>query len=431
MQSEDQELLAELMEASFNDADVFLRGAGESLDMQEFQGYPQVTPAHRHEQLAYENNGVSYLDDMFTGLDQEHVIGHEHGRQESISNQNNAGHMRENGVSNGVGGGNSDVNMNRDTNVPGVNDAGLLFQQYQSQMSGATNESLASLPDSFYGSSLDSNVSEVSSMHSFTSSGQLMPQPIDENSILVNRMSPSSFRDTIRPGNFLSTSLRTPSSMTRQARQPSFTDGSVSQSHMNMLVGSVPKNVTSMLTPDEKLKRKREFHNAVERRRRELIKQKIKELSKLVPPSLLNYDSEGNQIKSNRGTILDKSVEYLEYLLYVIEVQKRKREALQDKIEQLTILRNKMNNEPNNLPRVSSQTTLKANDFKHDQYDSQNFNPHENTQMNDVDMTHNNPENSQHDDLQEFLSGDIVEAEDNAKLMFKGYNPAEYLLDFE
>lgn len=422
MQSEDRALLEELMEASFNDADVFLRGGEESLDMQEFQGYPQATPAHRHEQLAYENNnGVSYLDDMFTGLDQEHVIGHDHSRQASISNQQDSST------------GNIGVNGH-------INDTGMLFQQYQSQMSGATNGSLASLPDSFYGSSLDSNVSEVSSMHSFTSGSGHMPQQIDENSILMNSMSPSSFRDTIRPGNFLSTSLRTPSSMTRAARQPSFTDGSVSQSHMNMLsVGSVPKNVTSMLTPDEKLKRKREFHNAVERRRRELIKQKIKELSKLVPPSLLNYDSEGNQIKSNRGTILDKSVEYLEYLLYVIEVQKRKREALTDKIEQLTILRNKMNNtdniETNIPPRVSSQATLKANDFKQSHYDSQDtesFNQQNSMQDNyDEIPTNNNNEATQHDDLQEFLSGDLVEAEDNAKMMFKGYNPAEYLLDFE
>lgn len=414
MQSEDQELLAELMQASFNDADVFLRGGRPSLDMQEFEGYPQVTPAERHEQLAFENSGVSYLDDMFTGLDQEHAMGHDHSRQASISNRD-------------------------DADVPGRlngNDAGILFKQYQSQMSGATSGSLASLPDSIYGSSLDSNVSEVSSMQSFTSGsgGQHLPQQIDETSILMNPMSPSSFRDTMRPGNFLSSSLRTPSSMTRAARQPSFTDGSVSQSHMNMLsVGSVPKNIASILTPDEKLKRKREFHNAVERRRRELIKQKIKELSKLVPPSLLNYDSEGNQMKSNRGTILDKSVEYLEYLLYVIEVQKRKREALQDKIEQLTILRSEMNNDEPNPPRVSSVATLKANDFKlgqHD-YDSQKEQPSDEIQKSFDGKNSNHNITTHNEDLQEFLSGDLVEAEDNAKLMFKGYNPAEYLLDFE
>ena len=42
------------------------------------------------------------------------------------------------------------------------------------------------------------------------------------------------------------------------------------------------------------------------------------------------------------------------------------------------------------------------------------------------------PHTNIHDELKEFLSGDLIEAEDNAKLMFgdDNSNPADYLLEF-
>lgn len=112
------------------------------------------------------------------------------------------------------------------------------------------------------------------------------------------------------------------------------------------------------LTREEKLKRRREFHNAVERRRRDLIKERIKELGLLVPPSMLNPQlcavqafkgtsqlntREINELlstikvketKPNKSTILNKSVEYLLHLKYVLEEQEKARAKLEKQIQE-------------------------------------------------------------------------------------------------
>lgn len=116
---------------------------------------------------------------------------------------------------------------------------------------------------------------------------------------------------------------------------------------------------TKQLSKDEKLKRRREFHNAVERRRRDLIKERIKELGLIVPPSLLNpqlcaiqvlqrhsslnSDEINNLISSikvketkpNKSTILNKSVDYIKHLEYVLDQQDKTRESLISKIEEI------------------------------------------------------------------------------------------------
>ncbi|KAI8078715.1 Myc-type, basic helix-loop-helix domain-containing protein, partial [Halteromyces radiatus] len=56
----------------------------------------------------------------------------------------------------------------------------------------------------------------------------------------------------------------------------------------------------------EKKRRRRESHNAVERRRRDNINERIFELSTLLP--------ERDAIKNNKGTILRKSVEHIRML---------------------------------------------------------------------------------------------------------------------
>ncbi|KAI5955552.1 RTG3 [Candida theae] len=119
---------------------------------------------------------------------------------------------------------------------------------------------------------------------------------------------------------------------------------------------SVP---TKQLSKEEKLKRRREFHNAVERRRRDLIKERIRELGIIVPPSLLNpqlsavsalqqksniNSSDLNDLissikvketKPNKSTILGKSVEYINHLNYVLKQQEIARRQLTDEIQQL------------------------------------------------------------------------------------------------
>lgn len=96
--------------------------------------------------------------------------------------------------------------------------------------------------------------------------------------------------------------------------------------------GSLPK---SQLSKEEKLRRRREFHNQVERRRRDLIKEKIKELGMIVPPSLLYVDSDGKEVKASKSVIINKTVDYVEHLHKVLKEQDRRREILVRKVEEL------------------------------------------------------------------------------------------------
>ncbi|KAK6459100.1 bHLH/Zip transcription factor [Scheffersomyces xylosifermentans] len=130
------------------------------------------------------------------------------------------------------------------------------------------------------------------------------------------------------------------------------------------------------LTKEEKMKRRREFHNAVERRRRDLIKEKIKELGLIVPPSLLNpqlsavqtlqrnslmNSSEINDListikvketKPNKSTILNKSVDYIKHLDYVLRQQQKERESLEESIR---ALENGTNNSANDYYPTPAQ----------------------------------------------------------------------------
>lgn len=120
-----------------------------------------------------------------------------------------------------------------------------------------------------------------------------------------------------------------------------------------------PPVSTKQLSKEEKLKRRREFHNAVERRRRDLIKERIKDLGFLVPPSLLNpqlcavqnlqRNSQLNsreindllasikvkETKPNKSIILNKSVDYIIHLKYVLEQQNKSQLELAQQIEEI------------------------------------------------------------------------------------------------
>lgn len=123
--------------------------------------------------------------------------------------------------------------------------------------------------------------------------------------------------------------------------------------------GNVAGSSTKQLSKDEKLKRRREFHNAVERRRRDLIKERIKDLGLLVPPSLLNpqlcavqtlqkslhlnlreindllASLKVKETKPNKSTILNKSVDYILHLKYVLEQQDQVQATLSKQIAAL------------------------------------------------------------------------------------------------
>ncbi|CCH61694.1 hypothetical protein TBLA_0F01510 [Henningerozyma blattae CBS 6284] len=90
-----------------------------------------------------------------------------------------------------------------------------------------------------------------------------------------------------------------------------------------------------LLSEKEKLRRKKDFHNAVERRRRDLIKNKIQELTYIVPPTLLNYDSTGRSIKPNKSTILTNSIDYIKFLKDTLIEQDHQKLKLTEKFEEL------------------------------------------------------------------------------------------------
>ena len=118
--------------------------------------------------------------------------------------------------------------------------------------------------------------------------------------------------------------------------------GTIKRSRKTSPITNSPDSISTktskssvQLSTEEKLRRKRDFHNAVERRRRELIKQRIKELGSLVPPALLCFDSSGKQVKPNKGIILNKVVEYIHFLRNLLEVQDGRLEQLCAKIDGL------------------------------------------------------------------------------------------------
>ncbi|KOH00752.1 Rtg3p [Saccharomyces eubayanus] len=297
-------------------------------------------------------------------------------------------------------------------------------------------------------SSLSSSInSDMMTPHTYSSSFSYNPQTLGPASVSSTYSpkvrSPSS---SFRAGSFLSSSFRHGSINTPRTRHTSISSNMTE----NMGPGSIPK-VLAGLTSDEKLRRKREFHNAVERRRRELIKQKIKELGQLVPPSLLNYDDLGKQVKPNKGIILDRTVEYLQYLAEILEIQSRKKKALLNKIKELEHKKisvatvspfandhhanaRPINNQKNEERIIDIRSVPDSSSNERDiKTEFHNWGP----SIYDSTKNHNNTMEAQphaniHDDLKEFLSGDLIEAEDNAKLMFgdDNSNPADYLLEF-
>ncbi|SCU83608.1 LAFA_0D04610g1_1 [Lachancea sp. 'fantastica'] len=242
---------------------------------------------------------------------------------------------------------------------------------------------------------------------------------------------------------FLSSSLRSPPN---NLRQGTFTPSSMRNQHASQsAVGSpavqIPHSVDSAgfaaqpLSQDERIRRRREFHKAVERRRRELIKQKVKELSQIVPPSLLNYDEKGKEVKPNKGVILARSADYLQYLQQVLEVQNRKRQLLLQKIRSLETIAQRQNHQTPSLQAGATGTSNTAA-AAHIATGS-SVSPE---QIIDArvasymgDNSSSTPSTTIQDDLQQFLSGDLIEAEDNAKLMFGGEGEgtaADFLLNF-
>ncbi|KAF9896446.1 hypothetical protein BX616_007435 [Lobosporangium transversale] len=79
---------------------------------------------------------------------------------------------------------------------------------------------------------------------------------------------------------------------------------------------------------NEKRRRRRESHNAVERRRRDNINEKIQELSTLLPDI---YVDSAN--KPNKGVILRKSVDYIRHLQQLVSSQATRNQELEAQLQ--------------------------------------------------------------------------------------------------
>ncbi|KAF9416779.1 hypothetical protein BGZ94_010116 [Podila epigama] len=84
------------------------------------------------------------------------------------------------------------------------------------------------------------------------------------------------------------------------------------------------KGNSRVMLINEKRRRRRESHNAVERRRRDNINEKIQELSTLLPEC---YVDSAN--KPNKGIILRKSVDYIRHLQQLVASQASRNQELE------------------------------------------------------------------------------------------------------
>jgi len=83
---------------------------------------------------------------------------------------------------------------------------------------------------------------------------------------------------------------------------------------------------------NEKRKKRKESHNATERRRRDFINEKIYELSTIIPESFFEQYIAEN--KMHKGVILQKSVDYINHLLTSLKTQQEYTSKLEKEINE-------------------------------------------------------------------------------------------------
>ncbi|RKP11931.1 helix-loop-helix DNA-binding domain-containing protein, partial [Piptocephalis cylindrospora] len=85
----------------------------------------------------------------------------------------------------------------------------------------------------------------------------------------------------------------------------------------------------------DKRRKRRESHNAVERRRRDNINEKIQELSHLVPDCFGAINAAASGMKANKGAILRKSVDYIRQLQSLVNQQSGRMRDLEEEVRRL------------------------------------------------------------------------------------------------
>lgn len=102
----------------------------------------------------------------------------------------------------------------------------------------------------------------------------------------------------------------------------------------------------------EKRQKRRESHNAVERRRRDNINEKIQELASIIPDEFMTpphaltassplgaspstHHAPDGTVKHNKGVILRKSVDYIRSLQDVVKESQRRARRLEEEVKRL------------------------------------------------------------------------------------------------
>lgn len=264
-----------------------------------------------------------------------------------------------------------------------------------SYLSPPTNSQFMSPPtNSNYDNSFDTLVSP-----NYNASGSYLNSPPSNYQSM--RVPNNNNLSTSIPNNGLKTNMLSPPNTSGHFGTSAPSTTSIDQYNNLHSHLTNPGVSTKQLTKEEKLKRRREFHNAVERRRRDLIKERIKELGLLVPPSLLNpqlsavqtlqKSSELNskeinellssikvkETKPNKSTILNKSVDYINHLKYVLEEQDKAKSNLEIQIKSIeerlgttTISNDQKNFQSNHQPQQQNfnQGSLGDDFFNPDEF---------------------------------------------------------------
>lgn len=236
--------------------------------------------------------------------------------------------------------------------------------------------SAAAIPTNLHENNIPRNIGGPTSMNinnSFSNNNNnaLSPPPVQNGyfgtNIPRNRvpLSPSSYSESFDQYGSLNSPAATAISIGNGPSSVNTSNVGGGNS-LTPMIRSPSNNVHSLpkqpLSKEEKLRRRREFHNAVERKRRDHIKDRIKDLSKLVPPLMLLYDENGKEIKPNKATTLSKTVDYVNSLHTVIERQVQRREAIIQKINELKKLDVNLLQDPNFLNSFSSQINSLGNE---------------------------------------------------------------------
>ncbi|SMN21311.1 similar to Saccharomyces cerevisiae YBL103C RTG3 Basic helix-loop-helix-leucine zipper (bHLH/Zip) transcription factor that forms a complex with another bHLH/Zip protein [Maudiozyma saulgeensis] len=476
------------------------RDSDVSLSTQNTFVYPGSNPAMQHEKMAYMNQNnnnnnnpheyqsltrdmyggafshknndevevtnASFLDDMFTTS--AHASQQQQQQQQHHQPQHQFNNMEADDGTDMSRQGSIAVSISNNSYAQSFTDEHMPHDLFttnpEDQMINFADDLSSSLGSSihsgFHTSNLGTPTSSMLNAHNLDTINSLTATSYNQN----NTFSPSSLRSpssSFRPNaSYLSTSLRQPSTLSNyNANNSSISNNTNNNNNNNiatptsrhpstsgtanggdsLLSTSVPKSL-SHLSHEEKLRRKRDFHNAVERRRRDLIKQKISELGNLVPPALLCFDEKGKPVKPNKGIILNKTVDYVRFLMDVGNAQDHKKDQLLRKINELE---EKFNNiDLKGAPTELSESVGTARTLTSKNNSSRNIQHIAEGDERIIDSRaypnlKADIKSEIHDDLNQFLSGNILEAQDNAQLMFgdpmndNNGNPADYLLEFD